>query len=112
MAEDPARKERLRKLREAAEAAGQGKEHAAADGAADMAKPVLKFRNYQVHDAKHIQHEQVIKADHGLHGAVQHNQAALMEIPTQVAPAQVPQLEEPKIEKMPEQAPQEVGPLF
>jgi hypothetical protein len=69
MAEDPAaRKERLRKLREAAEAAGQGKEDAAADGAAaDMAKPVLKFRNYQVHDAKHIQHEQVTKQIINLH---------------------------------------------
>mmetsp|Transcript_142 Transcript_142/g.227 ORF Transcript_142/g.227 Transcript_142/m.227 type:complete len:126 (+) Transcript_142:76-453(+) len=59
------------------------KHEAAAEAApAAVAEPQLKFRNYAVQDTKHVVHQQV-------------------------APAQPPKLEEPVIERQPDQAAQQ-----
>lgn len=59
--EDPAaRRERLKALRKAAEQSGQlDSQQQQYENATEPEKPVLKFRNYQVQDQKHIEHEKV-----------------------------------------------------
>mmetsp|Transcript_21131 Transcript_21131/g.46272 ORF Transcript_21131/g.46272 Transcript_21131/m.46272 type:complete len:134 (+) Transcript_21131:79-480(+) len=75
-----ARRERLKALKAAAEAVGEGAPDAAPEQDSD--KPVLKFRNYAVKDEKRIEHEKV-------------------------APAKPPKFEAPIVEKKPEEADQE-----
>ncbi|KAI8470982.1 MAG: mRNA splicing factor [Monoraphidium minutum] len=88
MEEAAARRERLKALKAAAALAGDGGDAAAADGGGgdgepqEPEKPTLKFRNYVVKDKQRIEHEQV-------------------------APAQVPKLEEPVVEQRPEDADEE-----
>ena len=58
-----ARKERLKSLRKAAADQGlvQGQDASKTAAVADPgdSKPVLKFRNYNIKDHKHIEHEKV-----------------------------------------------------
>jgi coiled-coil domain-containing protein 12 len=82
-----ARKERLKALRAAAQAAAADdtaaqEPHSTAEE--EPEKPVLKFRNYAVQDTKRIDHERV-------------------------AAAQPPKFQEPVVETKPEDLPQEVG---
>ncbi|KAG2499078.1 hypothetical protein HYH03_003261 [Edaphochlamys debaryana] len=78
-----ARKERLKALRAAAQAAeAKGEDGGEPAPAEEPEKPVLKFRNYAVQDTKRIDHE-TVKA------------------------AQPPKFEEPQVETKPEELPQE-----
>jgi len=59
MAEADARRDRLRALRAAAAEAGEEAQAAAPAAPAPVEEPQLRFRNYNVHDKKHIAHSTI-----------------------------------------------------
>jgi len=130
MEEAAARRERLKALKAAAQLSGDAPDAGAAAAAAEQEpeKPTLKFRNYVVKDTR-IEHEQVCvwpacaaaKACRGhsllcgscrcCSSATPHSTpdcAHPLNHTLQVAPAQVPTVEEPVVEQRPEDADEEV----